>query len=458
MYDFVVDKVCRMTIVVYLLSPYIFLSNTKFRDVLPLFKRRNTGLSFLGMVIVMFAIAIIGGQINLMHSEEYLADMENHAYVIVSTEGERCTSEVVASVKCEYCGRMAEQTVPASGHEFVEQSHIAPDCTTAGSVTYKCASCNEVITESVASLGHDLTVYSQVEATCCSPGQVVGYCNVCCEDVAEEIPQLSHNLDELSRVDATDYVDGEVVSKCKDCGKEIVEVIPCLVSRGSKENPYFFDPQVLFDLSVDGESQKPYFEQWVNISGTVLSISDYGDLKGYYLVGGPGNGVVCWVDSGDINVQYGQTVNFIGKISVADTGHIEINECEIISVSWPEAKQKSPVTISGWRYTIDYFGGVEWNFRLTNNTNKIIKYVSMEWYCYNGVGDPVRCEISGKYSHSVRYTGPLEPGQTSDIQRNTTLFYNHSYKSAKLTKLCVEFMDGTIINVTSQSYSDITVD
>lgn len=458
MYDYVVDKVWRMTIVLLFLSPYIFLSNTKFRDVLPLFKRRNAGLSFVGMIIVVFAIAFLGGSITSLHSEEYQADMDNHAYVVVSTEGNSCTSEVVASMECEYCGKTTEETIPASGHELVEQSRVEPDCTTAGSVTSKCANCNEVITEPVAALGHDLEVSSQVDATCSSPGQRVGKCNVCGENVTEEIPQLSHKLEEVSRVDATDYEDGEVVSKCENCGEEIVEVLPCLIPRGSKENPHIFEPQVLFDLSVDGESQKPYFEQWVNITGTVLSISDYGELKGYYLVGGPGNGVVCWVDGGDTDVQYGQAVNFIGKISVADTKHIEINECEIVSVSWPEEKQKSPVTISGWRYTIDYVGGVEWNFKLTNNTDKEIKYVSMEWYCYNAVGDLVRCEITGKSSHSVRYTGPLGPGQTSNTQRNTTLFYNHSYKSAKLTKLQVEFMDGTIINVTSQGYSDIIKD
>ena len=458
MYDFVIDKVWRMTIVLVLLSPYIFLSDTKLRDILPLFRRRNAGLSFLGMMIVMFTIAFIGGRINLMHSEEYQADMENHAYVAVSTEGVSCTSEGIASMKCEYCGRTTEETIPASGHNFVEQSRIDPSCTTAGSVTSKCANCNEVITETVAALGHDLEVSSQVDATCSAPGQVVGKCNVCGEDVTKEIPQLSHKLVELSRIDATDYEDGEVVSKCENCGEEIVEVIPCLIPRGTKENPYVFEPQVLFDLSVDGESQKPYFEQWVNITGTVLSISDYGELKGYYLVGGPGNGVVCWVDGGDTDVQYGQSVNFIGKISVADTKHIEINECEIVSVSWPEEKQKSPVTISGWRYTIDYVGGVEWNFKLTNNSDKTIKYVVMEWYCYNGVGDLIRCEITGKSSHSVKFTGPLEPGQTTNTQRNTTLFYNHSYKSAKLTKLQVEFMDGTVINITSQGYSDIIVD
>ena len=414
-------------------------------------------MSFVGLFIVSFALGLASGAINSMHSEEYLADMENHAYVVVSTEGASCTSEGIASMKCEYCGRTTEEPIPSFGHEFIEQSRVEADCITAGSVTSKCANCNEVVTETIAALGHDLEVSSQVDATCFAPGQVVGKCNVCGENVTEEIPQLSHKLEEVSHIDATDYEDGELVSKCGNCGEEVVEVLPCLVPRGSKENPHVFEPQVLFDLSVDGESQKPYFEQWVNITGTVLSISDYGNLKGYYLVGGPGNGVVCWVD-GDENVaQYGQAVNFIGKISVADTKHIEINECEIVSISWPEKKQKSPVTISGWTYTIDSVGGVEWNFKLTNNSDKTIKYVVMEWNCYNAVGDLIYDEISGKSSHSVRYTGPLEAKHTSNVQRNTTLFYNYNYKSAKLTKLQVEFMDGTIINVNSLGYKDIVV-
>lgn len=495
-YDFVIDKIWSFILILTFFSPYIFLSNTKLRDVLPLFNKRKAGLSFVGMIVVVFLLAFIGGGVNSMHSEEYQADMENHAYVVISTEGVSCTTEGVASLKCEYCGRTAEEIVPVSGHKLVEQSCVEPDCITAGSKTSKCENCGEIVTEPIAALGHTLTEVSRTDATCTTTGSVtskcdvceaeideeiamlphdlveasrkdatcaeagelVSKCNVCGEKVTEALAQLTHKLVEVSRQDATDFVDGEIVSRCENCGEESVEIIPCLIARGSKENPYVIEPQVLFDLSVDGESQKPYYEQWVNITGTVLSISDYGDLKGYYLIGGPGNGVVCWVDGDDTDVQYGQAVNFIGKVSVADTKHIEINECEIVSVSWPEEKQQSPVTISGWRYTIDYVGGVEWNFKLTNNSDKTIKYVVMEWYCYNGVGDLIRCEITGKSSHSVRYTGPLEPGQTTNTQRNTTLFYNHSYKSAKLTKLQVEFMDGTIINITSQGYSDIIVD
>lgn len=495
-YDFLIDKLWNLLYVLLLLSPHIFLSNTKLREVLPLFKKRKAGASFLGMIVVFFAMVIICGVVNSMHSQEYLADMENHAYVVVSEEGASCISEGVAKLKCDYCGLESEETIPAAGHKLSEQSRIEPNCTTAGSIVSKCEVCGEEMTEAIAALGHaltelsrtaatctttgsvtskcdvcgeevtetiallphDLTELSRKDATCKEAGLVNSKCNVCGESVTQELPKLTHKLVEVSRQEATDYIDGEIVSRCENCGEESIEIVPCLIAKGSAENPHVFDAQVLFDLSADGASQVPYLNQWVNITGSVLSVSDYGSLKGYYLVGGPGQGVVCWVDGGNTNIQYGQVVTFVGKVSVADTKHIEINECTVTSVSWPDEKPQSPVTISGWRYSIDYVGGVEWNFKLTNNTDKEIKYVVMEWYCYNGVGDLIRCEITGKSSHSVRYTGPLAAGATTTTLRNTTLFYNHSYKSAKLTKLQVEFMDGTIINITSQGYSDIIVD
>ena len=85
------------------------------------------------------------------------------------------------------------------------------------------------------------------------------------------------------------------------------------------------------------------------------------------------------------------------------------------------------------------------NFKLTNNTNKTVKYVTMEWNCYNAVGDLVYDEITRKPSYSIKYTGPLESKQTTNYLCNTTLFYNYSYQSSKLTKFKVEFTDGTII-------------
>ena len=81
----------------------------------------------------------------------------------------------------------------------------------------------------------------------------------------------------------------------------------------------------------------------------------------------------------------------------------------------------------------------------------------MEWDCYNAVGDLVFDEITRKSGYSVKYTGPLEAGETTTLMCTTTLFYNYAYNSSKLTKLIVQFMDGTIIYVNDESYFDIVM-
>ena len=133
------------------------------------------------------------------------------------------------------------------------------------------------------------------------------------------------------------------------------------------------------------------------------------------------------------------------------------NENGSANNSPPVEKSKSPVTISGWSWTRNSVGGVEWNFKFTNNSDKTIKYITMSWDCYNAVGDKVYDEITGKSSYSTQYTGPLEPGQTTDTMCTTSLFYSYSYKTSKLTKLQVEFMDGTKVQVTDDLYTDIII-
>lgn len=225
--------------------------------------------------------------------------------------------------------------------------------------------------------------------------------------------------------------------------------------KGSKNNPYILNADTWHAKHCAGTSQTHYIDKWVKVTGTVLSISDYGSLKGYYLSGGPGSGLVCWVEGGSLTAQYGQKIEYIGKVTVEDSKQVEISDGQIKSASWPTNKPKSPITISNWTWERDYAGGVEWNFQFNNNTNKVVKYITMEWNCYNAVGDLVYDEITGKCSHGVKFTGPLEVGQTSDLLCNTNLFYNYSYQSSKLTKLTVEFMDGTIIYISSKGYTDI---
>lgn len=88
-------------------------------------------------------------------------------------------------------------------------------------------------------------------------------------------------------------------------------------------------------------------------------------------------------------------------------------------------------------------GGVQWNFKIRNNTEKEIKYITMAWKCYNSVGDIIADKISGKNNMIIKYTGPLASNETTDLLENTTRFYNSSYTQAKFYQFEIEYMDGT---------------
>lgn len=417
MYDFIVGKCFVATLFLAFFSPFIFLSNTKLRTKLPLFKYKKAGLSFVGMLIVIQTLFICAFIINnVFYSDEYMADRANHSYEVVSVEEASCTNDGAIKYECSYCGRSNTESIAATGHNMIEALRVEATCETAGSITYNCATCRE--------------------------------------EEFKELAALGHSFEELSRTEPTDTEDGEIHAKCKTCGMEKIDVIPCPIPWGTEDCPYIFTAQELFDLSADGLSQSKYQDKWVEVSGTILAISDYDSLKGYYLVGGAGAGVVCWIDSSTTDAQYGQTAVFIGKVTVADTKHIEIAECKIKDVQWPAEKQLSPVSICDWSHTINYFGGVEWNFRFKNNSEKTVKYITMEWNCYNAVDDLVYDNITGNCNFSITYTGPLSPGETSGSNCNTTLFYNHSYSYSKLTKLVIEFMDGTVVHIHDKGYYD----
>ena len=406
-YDFVINKIFSALMVLMLLSPYIFLSNTKLREKLPLFKKHKAGKSFGGMLIVLVCFFVLIGIVNSMHSEEYKADMENHAYIVVSSTEADCTNDGKIQYHCEYCGTEDIDYIEALGHDMKEISRVDPVGNIDGKITYRCSRCGEETEEGLKA----------------------------------NTPSSSNDIEKNTTEKGTENSS----SSSKN-------------HLGSKNNPYILDAATWHAEHCAGTTSQKYLNQWVKLTGTVLSISDYDSLKGYYLSGGPGAGLVGWVDDGSLAPQCGQQIVYIGKVSVEDSGkQVEITDGQILSASWPTEKPKSPITISDWTWTRDYVGGVEWNFRFTNNTDKVVKYISMKWNCYNAVGDLVYDEISGEYSHGVKYTGPLNPKETTDYLCNSTRFYSYSYNSAKLSFLQVEFMDGTIIQITDKAYTDIVV-
>lgn len=141
-HDFIISQICDSMIFVIMITPYIFLSNTKFRNILPLFKKHNIGASAIGLIIVTIIIGIISGVIDAAHSEEFLNDRENHAYTETIIEA---TCEKAGEIKkfCEYCGISETETISVLGHKMEEVSRKDATETADGEIVKKCSVCGK---------------------------------------------------------------------------------------------------------------------------------------------------------------------------------------------------------------------------------------------------------------------------------------------------------------------------
>lgn len=231
-----------------------------------------------------------------------------------------------------------------------------------------------------------------------------------------------HSWVEIERVDATCSSEGSIEYSCESCGKENVEYIDILEHSFASNNKNDKSKKCLICgeiIGLDGSTttnkktteetseKNTHSHTWVEATCTkAKKCSECGESKGKAL------------------------------------GHT--TDCGVCSRCNKEFRKESPITIVNWTYEIDTAGGVEWNFNIRNNTDKEIKYVNLQWDCYNAVGDIIYDEISWKPYVKVRFTGPLEAYATSGRKRNTTKFYNYNLASYKLTKASIEYMDGTI--------------
>ncbi len=142
-YDFWIYKVSNIILILGLFCPYIFLSNTKLRDKLPLFKKHSTGTSICGITAVITVLLIVAMGVDSAHSEEYTADMKNHAYVQVSSKVATCEDDGEIKYHCEYCGKDSTELIDKLGHNMVEVSRKEPTEKRKGEVINKCSVCEK---------------------------------------------------------------------------------------------------------------------------------------------------------------------------------------------------------------------------------------------------------------------------------------------------------------------------
>lgn len=96
-----------------------------------------------------------------------------------------------------------------------------------------------------------------------------------------------------------------------------------------------------------------------------------------------------------------------------------------------------------WNPRGDYAGGFDICIGFKNNSNKTIKYIKFVVTAYNTVGDPAICEVSNTATQRLRFVGPLESQENTNPIWDTA-WYNHALSTAKIEKIEIEYMDGSI--------------
>lgn len=219
MYDFIISKIQNLILLTVFVSPYIFLSNTKFRSKMPLFKANKKFKSFLGIIIVNIIFFIIFGVVNGFHSQEYLADMANHDYQIIEQTEATCETTGTINYQCNYCGTTKSDTIEALGHDMKELSKTEATCEKEGLLAEKCERCGETKETTLQPLGHNMKVISKTEAVCENGGSIIKSCEVCGKTEETVISASGHKMKEVSNKKATCEENGFVVKKCEVCGK-----------------------------------------------------------------------------------------------------------------------------------------------------------------------------------------------------------------------------------------------
>ena len=309
--------------------------------------------------------------------------------------------------------------------------------------------CGKKKTQIIEATGHSYKFIEDQSATCTEQGSVIKTCTVCGDSSFHGyIDALGHNMKESSRIDNPDDENVIINYQCTRCDETSSENFVW----GSKDMPYVLDADTWYTEHCAGTSQTKYLGKYVKVCGVVLFTTN-ADVY-YYLAGQPGTGVACRSVSDELNGVCGQYVEILGVVSREDPNHIEIHGLEVVKAEWPTEKLKSPVTMAQlhW-YTFGskdrdvYFS---WNF--VNNTDKTIIRITMEWYCHNDTSGTPISQIMYKQLFEYQYAGNLEAGQSTYAIRYTSHFPYISYSWMTLTKMIVEFDDGSKVSVSSQGY------
>lgn len=95
-------------------------------------------------------------------------------------------------------------------------------------------------------------------------------------------------------------------------------------------------------------------------------------------------------------------------------------------------------------------GGVDVRINALNVSSKTIKYLRYTVVPYNAVGDRVSGTIRRRSAARIFDTGPIAPDASSPPGVWDNVWYNSSIRCLEITRVRIEYMDGTSRTFTSR--------
>lgn len=268
--------------------------------------------------------------------------------IILTLSGCECKHETFSEATCEADGRCedcGEVIQTALGHKFVLTDFCPASCMEEGLTTYECERCNQIASETVEKLKHAGEVKIIKKATLTKKGLEEVHCLMCGEYFERETLTKG-----LLRTDPFEIAASKLYKQCK---------------KGNYEQ---------------------YQNIYLRVSGRVSHISDYGNLKGYYLYGKMGEGLVCWVDGDNLVANTGSDVVFNGRLTNIGSNQYELTSCvlekEVSVTVEPGLHKNNPIRLGEEKI------GANYTNRWVSISGEIIGVVDYEpagtWYYLKG--------------------------------------------------------------------------
>lgn len=280
-------------------------------------------------------------------------------------------------------------SVSACGHEhsFGEwTTTTTATCTTKGTQSRFC-DCGEEQTQDIPKLSHDWNDWiTETQPTCTDSGTKTRTCKICDTEESKTIPENGHDWSDWTTISET------------TCTEDGLQYRECFC--GAREE----------------ETITHYGHSWIDATCTTSKYC-----------------LTCNTTDGD---PLGHTDNGNGYCSVCGD---QITIDMTTKVGAPD--DCSAISYFGFCYYKNSADGIKVCWGGENLSGKTINYYTVTIYFKNSVGDPAYSEITGKDYKTIKYVGPVAPGE--DLLIFSIVDYVPVCSKVIIGEIKLEYADGT---------------